>query len=89
MITIKFDESAVNWCKDQETNHMYLIQQKHWFEDLFKHRGYIYLNQIYEALGVRWDSTKENVLWIYGQDIFCFGFKRFGDLNKWIVTIDR
>ena len=89
MITFGFDENAVGWSKNHENNLVYLIHQKHYFEDLFKCRGYMYLNNIYESLGIKWDPTRENVLWIYGQDAFSIRFYRFGDSNKWIVAINQ
>ena len=31
-------------------------------------KGYIYLNTIYELLGLRWDPYDENICWIFERD---------------------
>lgn len=50
---------------------------------LLKNRGYVYLNQIYEMLGVEWDVSQENTYFTdngYGEikfDILCKSGKGF------------
>lgn len=46
-------------------NRMFIAQQELYFNDLLKIRGYIYLNTIYEALGVKWDPDWENCCLLY------------------------
>ena len=69
---IKFNQTtSVYASKDQEANLMYLrLIEKH-VNDLLKIRGYVYSNQIYEELGIRWDPTWSSycLLYKYGRDI--------------------
>lgn len=46
-------------------NRMFIVQQEHYFNALLKIRGYLYLNTIYEALGVEWDTEWENCCLLY------------------------
>jgi len=48
--------SSNNWNKDPEYNLMFLRAQERWANDRLKIYGYVYLNEIYEALGL--DRTK-------------------------------
>lgn len=34
-----------------------------YLHDLFEHRGYLYLNQVYETLGVEWNPDDNNIYW--------------------------
>lgn len=58
--TIKFDKNNIHWEDDEEYNHMYLMMAECHMNDFIRHRGYIYLNQICEELGVRWNPDDEN-----------------------------
>ena len=60
-MTIYFDKSCPYWSKDDEMNRYFLNHQMDYVMDLIKHRGYIYLNQIYEQIGVEWDTERENI----------------------------
>ena len=37
-----------------------IISIENYLNDLLEHRGYVYLNQIYEELHLPWDPKKEN-----------------------------
>lgn len=47
-----FDESNINWNKDQEVNLMFIKQCKQRANDLLKKRGTVFLNEVYEMLGL-------------------------------------
>ena len=59
MIQMNLKESE-DWKNDEGYNVMYLKSMERYFNDFIRTRGYIYLNQIYEALGLEWDPNKEN-----------------------------
>ena len=61
MVQMNLKESE-DWKNDEGYNVMYLKSMERYFNDFIRTRGYIYLNQIYEALGLRWDPDKENIL---------------------------
>lgn len=59
-ITIRFDKDSSKWVdKNFEFNRLFVKTQHEYIKDLSKHQGYIYLNTIYELLGLRWDPYDE------------------------------
>ena len=60
METIAFDEYCASWTPNGEYNRFYLNTQCQHFQELFMNRGYLYLNYIYESLGVKWNPDWEN-----------------------------
>lgn len=54
----------------EEWQRMFLRAEEVYFNDLLVSRGYIYLNQIYETLGVKWDPNEENPCRIYNRTDF-------------------
>ena len=58
--TVKFNSKNPNWVNDQNHNHMFLFVQERYINDIIRLRGYIYLNQICELLGVKWNPNDEN-----------------------------
>lgn len=46
---------------DVEFNQMFIRRQENFFNDVLKVRGYIYLNTIYEMLGIKWDPDWNNL----------------------------
>lgn len=60
MKTIVFDDKSMAWARDVDQNLMYLRYRANYLENLFDCRGYMYLNQIYENLGVKWNPGMVN-----------------------------
>ena len=46
-------------------NLMFIRHTELHLNNLLTHRGYVYLNEIYDAFGVKWDPKDENVCCIY------------------------
>ena len=63
MRTIVFDERSSGWAHVADHVAMFLNMQIDYLLELAKHRGYLYLNQIHEVLGVAWDARDENTCW--------------------------
>lgn len=63
-----FDESCANWTKYPSVNLMFLKQQQTYANNLLKQKGYLFLNEVYELIGV--PKTKEGQLvgWIYKEE---------------------
>lgn len=79
-ITIMFDENSSNWIETHfEYNKMFVKAQQMYITDRYKNQGYMYLNMIYELLGLKWNPYKENVCWVYERD---------GELETYILTDD-
>lgn len=79
MKTIKFDKNATHWNRNEEINSYYLSAIKDYILDLFKIRGYIYLNQIYEHFGIRWNPKIENDLYLTENGLIKIEFEPIGD----------
>ena len=65
-ITITFDRKSNLWTSDQQFNTMALLKLEQIINDIIRRKGYMYLNQIYEYLGVEWNPTRDNVCFIKG-----------------------
>jgi hypothetical protein len=48
----KFDKSSVYWIEDPERNRYFLQCQQNYFNHLLNVRGNVFLNEIYDALGI-------------------------------------
>jgi hypothetical protein len=85
-MTITFDKNSPRWSVKPDMNLQYLMMQDNYLTDLFKRRGYIYLNEVYEAFGAVWNPLKNNVCWIKGADKFRITYTQdiFGN---WLVTV--
>lgn len=59
-MTIYFDKNSIYWNNDNKINEYFLNSQTDYIRDLIKNRGYMYLNQIYEILGIKWEPKYEN-----------------------------
>lgn len=72
MRKIMFDESSFMYSNDKNFDVHFLVAQERYVNDLFKARGYIYLNQIYEMLGIKWNPKHRNKCFIYenGKSIY-------------------
>ena len=80
MLKIKFDRDASSWIKNNyEANILYLRIQETYINDLFKARGYMYKNTIYEILGVKWNPKWKNRCRIYKGRAICFKPRKVTD----------
>lgn len=62
MFTITFNQSTSPCAsKGTEENLMFIRYIEKFVNDLLERRGYIYVNQIYELLGVKWDPERDNL----------------------------
>lgn len=63
-----FDESCFEWSRDRQYNIMFLRQQERYMNDLLQVRGYLFLNEIYRALGVSETITGQVCGWIFKRE---------------------
>ena len=63
MEIINFDGSSMGHVGDCEMNKAFLDVQKRYLKEKLFYRGYLYLNEVYESFGVRWNPKKANVCW--------------------------
>ena len=67
-IKIIFNELSTNWENNIEWDLLYVKTQSHYMLDFYMIKGYLYLNTIYENLGLAWNPEEDNVCWIYKRD---------------------
>lgn len=58
--TIMFDDKNCNWIDNRSVNMSFLQVNENYVNEVVDRRGYIYLNQICELLGVQWNPEDEN-----------------------------
>lgn len=62
-----FDEGCPNWQKDANYNLMFIRNQQNYANDLLRTRGYLFLNEVYESLGIPKTPEGQVVGWIYDE----------------------
>ena len=63
-----FDEASPYWQKDPEYNLMFLKAQQQYANDLLKSRGRLFLNEVYEMLGIDKTKAGQIVGWVYNKE---------------------
>ena len=79
MKTIIFDDDSVGWTSDVDLNLEFLKLQAEYINDTLKYRGYVYLNQIYEQFGAKWNPELVNSCYTFGRKGIMFGFEPVED----------
>ena len=62
-----FDDGCNGWTKDPEFNLMFLKDQQRYANDLLKSRGHLFLNEVYDMLGIPRSKAGQAVGWIYDE----------------------
>lgn len=88
-----FDDGCTGWTKDPEYNLMFLRDQQRYANDLLKSRGHIFLNEVYDMLGIQRTKAGACVGWIYdeknpiGDNFVDFGiYDLYKDKNRDFVN---
>ncbi len=63
-----FDETCLNYEKNNDYNLMYLHSQEALANDRLKADGYLFLSDVYDALGIKRTKMSQTVGWIYKPD---------------------
>jgi hypothetical protein len=88
-----FDEFNVNYSKTAEYNHMFLKSQEAWANDKLRAHGYLFLNEVYEALGMDRTQAGQIVGWKLGSDAgdgyVSFGIENIFDVNSRAFVNDQ
>ena len=83
-----FDDGCTGWTKDPEFNLMFLKDQQRYANDLFKSKGHLFLNEVYDMLGIPRTQAGQVVGWIYdeknpiGDNFIDFGIYDIADERK-------
>lgn len=62
-----YDDGCNGWCKDPELNMMFLRRQNDVANDMLRDRGYLFLNEVYDLLGIPRTKAGQIVGWIYDE----------------------
>lgn len=62
-----FDDGCLGWSKDAEYNLTFLKQQQNYANDLLKKKGHLFLNEVYDMLGIPRTRAGQVVGWIYDE----------------------
>jgi hypothetical protein len=76
-----FDDASPNWTKTAEWNLMFLRAQEQWANDRLNNQGFLFLNEVYEALGLPRSQAGQIVGWKHNGS--GDGFVSFGLGNIW------
>ena len=62
-----FDESCAYWEKDSEYNLYFLKSRQQLANDMLVSRGYLFLNEVYDMLGIPKTKAGQIVGWVYDE----------------------
>ena len=62
-----YDDGNTEWSKDPEYNLMFLRKQQEYANELLKSRGHLFLNEVYDMLGIPRTQAGQMVGWIYDE----------------------
>ena len=60
-----YNEECTAWSKDPQYNKMYLVYQQNYFNDVLRTRGHLYLNEVYDALGIPRTKAGQMIGWFF------------------------
>lgn len=86
-----FDEVNVNWTKSPEYNRIFIQCQQNYMNDLLRARGHVFLNDVYDALGMERSSAGAVVGWVIngnGDNFVDFGLFE-ATSSKFINNMER
>lgn len=63
-----FDDGCTGWDKDSEVNLLFLKHQQNYANELLRSNGYLFLNDVYDMLGIPRTKAGQVVGWIYDED---------------------
>lgn len=80
-----YDDGCLGWDKNPEYSLAYLKNVQNWANNRLKANGHLFLNEVYEALGIQVSKAGQVVGWVYDEtNPDCDNFVDFGitDIHK-------
>ena len=62
-----YDDGNKEWSKDPEANLMFLRCQQNWANEKLRSQGYLFLNEVYDSLGIPRTQAGQVVGWVYDE----------------------
>lgn len=63
-----FDEACAGWSKDPEQSKFFLLQQERFANEKLQAQGYLFLNDVYEMIGVPKTKIGQRIGWVYDKN---------------------
>lgn len=63
-----FDETSTEYRNNAEMNRLYITAQQNYFNNILHARGFVFLNEVYEALGLPWCDAGQVVGWVLSDE---------------------
>lgn len=60
-----YDDSCAGWTKDEWFNRSFITHQERYLNDVLSVKGHLYLNEVYDRLGMARTRAGQLVGWIY------------------------
>lgn len=73
-----FDEACAGWRKDAEANKIFLTQQQKAANVRLREQGHLYLNEVYDMVGIERTKAGQIVGWLYDDKLGEDNFVSFG-----------
>lgn len=68
-MAIIFDEKSPHWSKDNfEFNKLFTRSQLNYAAELYRAKGYMYMEKVYDLFGIEWNPYMDNKCWILERD---------------------
>ena len=64
---VMFDDGCNGWTKDPESNKVFLLHQQNYANERLQKKGHLFLNEVYDMLGVPRTKAGQMVGWIYDE----------------------
>lgn len=62
-----YDDGCKGWTKDSELNLLFLRQTQNYANDLLRSKGHLFLNEVYDMLGIYRSKAGQVVGWVYDE----------------------
>lgn len=63
-----YDDGCTGWTKNPEYNLIFLKQQQNWANERLQSKGRLFLNEVYEMLGIPKTAIGQRVGWVYDKN---------------------
>lgn len=64
----RFDDTCGPWTKNPEYNRMFLAEQERYANDLLRVKGHLFLNEVYEMLGMVKTKFGQVAGWVWSEN---------------------
>lgn len=85
-ITVWFNKECIGWNTDPQYNKMFLQHQQQYFNDLLRSRGHLYLNEVFDTLGIPRTKFGQISGWVYEDENSYVDFGLNSEKNKEFIN---